>query len=170
MSSILNNKGQMKSYVAILAFLFIFGISVMISMVLLIDMKDAWVSSGLYDGQIEQTGDQFIAGLQVFDYISVLVMVFMIIGIILTSYKLATAPGFFVVTMFFGAFLGFLSYILNYIFIQFISNPVIATAQVYFPKTILLCTNLHWVSLAAIVLGSIALYAKRPSEGGTFIQ
>jgi hypothetical protein len=34
-----------------------------------------------------------------------------------------------------------------------------------FPRTIILCSNLHWVALVVLVVGSIALYAKRDVGG-----
>ena len=38
-------------------------------------------------------------------------------------------------------------------------------------NTLLICTNLHWVALAAFVIGSITLYAKKPtSETEGFIR
>jgi len=39
----------------------------------------------------------------------------------------------------------------------------------------MICTNLHWIALTALVVGSITLYGKRPpeivqTEGGDFFE
>lgn len=166
----LNNKGQMNNYFAIIAFLFVFGLVTIISMVLMVGMRDAWTDAGYYTGAIEETGNGFISALQIFDTAAIFFLIALIIGLALTSYKLNTAPGFFIVTIFMGAFLGFVSYIFNYIFIQFLSDTQISSVEIYFPKLIAICTNLHWVALLAIIIGSITLYAKRPAEGGELIS
>ena len=166
----LNTKGQLNNYFSIIVFLFAFGIATLIAMTLMLGMKTAWVDAGYYTGQIQTTGEEFIGALQIFDTAAVFFLVALLIALGLTSFKLNTAPAFFIVTLAMGAFMGFVSYIFNYIFAEYISNSSISAAQVYFPKLIAICTNLHWVSLAAIVIGSLTLYAKRPAEGGNLIS
>ena len=69
-------------------------------------------------------------------------------------------------------FVGLISYLLNYIFAQIISHDSLSTYIAYFPKTILICTNMHWVALVSFVLGSIAMYSKQDTtsleSGGEF--
>ena len=48
-----------------------------------------------------------------------------------------------------------------------VSYSIFSAVIVSFPKTILICTNLHWVMLAMMVIGSITLYGKR--EKGQFV-
>jgi len=44
-----------------------------------------------------------------------------------------------------------------------VTNPVLITATLTFPKTIIICTNLHWLALLMVIFASIATYAKRDS-------
>lgn len=158
--SLLNSKGQTNEFAAV-AFLFTFGFLTILAMVLQLAFVQGFTDAGYYTGQIKETGDAFTKAISVFDYITVFFMVALIIGIGVTSYRLNTAPVFFVVTLVMGAVVGFVSYIYNYVFLQMISDSSFSVAITYFPKTILILTNLHWVALVLIVIGSITLYGKR---------
>lgn len=93
-------------------------------------------------------------------------------GVGLTSFKLNTAPAFFIVTFVMGIFLGFVSYFFNFLFQNLVSDAVFSTTLLLFPRTLLICTNFHWISLIVMVVGSITLYAKKDNsgivEGGDF--
>lgn len=161
---LLNSKrGQIQNYLAVIIFLFGFAIITIIAALLMANIKTSFQSAGLYTGVLEETGDDFISALNLYDKIMVLVMVVLIIGVGLTSFRINTAPAFFIVTLIMGTFLGFVSYFFNYVFIQTVSQPVFTATIVAFPLTILICTNLHWVALVAMVVGSITLYAKKPA-------
>ena len=97
----------------------------------------------------------------------VLLMVFLILGIGLTSFRLATSTAFFIITFITGIFWGLVSYFFNFVFIQLVSPDVFSAALGAFPRTMLINTNLHWVMLASIIVGSITLYAKK--EKGQFL-
>ena len=99
------------------------------------------------------------------DYIIVIVMIVLLIGIGITSFRLNTRAAFFIVTFILGPFLGFMAYFFNYLFIEIVSEAAFATILVLFPRTLVICTNLHWVALATIVIGSVTLYAKKPKDG-----
>ena len=114
---------------------------------------------------LEETGDRFLLSLTILDYLIVIMMIAMIIGIGITSYKLNVAPIYFIVTLTMGALMGFVSYFFNYIFSQIVSQGIFDTVLFYFPRTLILCTNFHWIALAVIVIGSITLYAKKEKVG-----
>ncbi len=166
----MNRKGQFHNYMAVISFVFIFSLITMIAMVMLLAFRVAWTDAGLYTGQMEETGDDFIETLQIYDSLLVLLLSILVVGVIITSYKLNTSPMFFVVTLILGAFFGFVSFLFNYIFIQIVGDSVFSGVLIYFPKMILICTNLHWIALVLIVLGSIALYAKKTEKGGEFVE
>jgi len=166
----MNNKGQIENYFTVTAVLFAFAVTTMIAMVLMLGFQTAFTDAGIWSGQIQETGEDFINAIQIYDTIAVVLVIILLVGIGLTSFKLNTAPAFFIVTLVLGAFLGFTSYIYNYVFIQFVSQPTISAVEIYFPKMIAITTNLHWIALACIIIGSITLYAKKPSEGGEFVE
>lgn len=166
----MNNKGQIQNYFAVIALLFSFAIITMIAMVIMLGFQTAFTDAGIWTGQIAETGEDFISAIQMYDSIAVVLLAALLIGVGLTSFRLNTAPAFFIVTLILAGFLGFTSYIYNYVFIQFVSQPTISAVEIYFPKMIAIATNLHWIALAAIVIGSVTLYAKKPQEGGEFVE
>ena len=163
-----SSKAQANNYFAVVVFIFGFAVVNLISYVLLINFIQGFVDAGYYTGAVAAAGNSFLLSIVVFDKIIALIMTFLIIGIGVTSYRLAAAPVFFVVTFFLAAFYGLASYYFNYIFAQIASNAVFSVAVAYFPITILICTNLHWVMLICVIVGSITLYAKR--ETGQFLS
>lgn len=166
----MNNRGQIHNYFVIIALLFTLGILTMIAMVLMVGLEGAFSDAGMWSGIIETTGEGFKSSIQIYDTIIVLIMAVLMIGIGLTSYQLNTAPAFFIVTIIYAAFLGFSSYIFNYIFSRMVLTPELTAVQIYFPKLLAVCTNLHWIALATIIVGSLALYAKSPTPGGQFVE
>ena len=161
--------GQIRNYIAVLVFLFIFGFASMFGMIILRNTTDAFKGTNYYNGTTaEVVGNQYLNAFRIFDYIIILVMISLIIGIGVTSYKLATAPVFFIVSIIMAAFLGFMGYFFSYIFVRVVSQQVFQSIIFAFPRTIVICTNLHWVGLLVFVVGSITLYAKR--ERGGFVE
>lgn len=158
-------KGQLLSYATVIIFLFVFGFTMILGALFMSEFIDGWTTAGIYTGPVQVAGDQFFGVFQLMDMIIVLIMIVLLIGVGITSFRLNTRAAFFIVTFILGPFLGFMSYFFNYLFIEIVSQPVFATVLAIFPRTILICTNLHWVALSAIVIGSVTLYAKRPKEG-----
>lgn len=103
----------------------------------------------------------------IFDKIIVIMMFVFLIGMAITSYKLAARPVFYVVMFIMAAIYGFGGFIFSYIFSQIAYDPSFSTVIGAFPATLLILTNLHWFALALIVVGSIALYAKK--EKGQYL-
>ncbi len=158
-----SKKGQAENYIAVAIFLLIFGFVSVLATFMWLQFIDAYTAAGEYTGQIESTGNAFLATLKMYDTIIVLVMIVLLIGVGLTSYRLRTSPAFFIITLITAAITGFVSFFFNFIFIQLVSDDLFTATLIFFPKTILINTNLHWITLAAIVIGSITLYAKRDS-------
>lgn len=158
-----SKKGQAENYIAVAIFLLIFGFISVLATFMWLQFIDAYTDAGYYTGQMEETGNKFLATLKLYDTIIVLIMVVLLIGIGLTSYRLRTSPAFFIITLITASITAFVSFFFNFIFIELISDDLFAATLVFFPKTMLINTNLHWITLAAIVIGSITLYAKKDS-------
>lgn len=163
-----SKKGQIENYIAVITVIFVFAIISMIGLVLMLNVRTAFTDAGLYNGTLQETGDKFVAVYSVFDWVILLVMVTLIIGVGLTSFKLAAAPAFFIISVILSAFYGFVSYFFSFVFQEIVSNAVFAGTLAVFPRTIMICTNLHWVALITFVIGSITLFAKR--EKGQFVE
>jgi len=116
-----------------------------------------------------EAGDSFNRGIRVWDNVIVVALVLSLIGVGLTSYKLPASAAFLIISIILAPILGYISYFINKIFIDIIGHTTFDAIRMYFPKTILICTNLHWVALAAFVIGSIALFGKS-SEKGQFVD
>jgi len=165
----LTKKGQSASdiYTGVV-FLFVFGllslIGALISITLIQNMQIVLID----DTDIQIVGNKFIAVFNIFDYITVFMLFALIIGIAVTSYRLATSRVFFLVTFVLAALYGLVAYFFSYIFGQIVSQTVFLTTTLIFPNTLLICSNLHWVSFGMIIIGSITLYAKR--EQGQYLS
>jgi len=158
-----SKKGQLHNYVTVIVFLFVFGFLTLIGMTVYLGMIQGYTDAGLYTGQIAESGEKFKSALLLHDWIIVLMMVAMIIGVGVTSFRLRTSAMFFILSIIFAPFLGFISYFFNHLFAQVASNDAVAAARLLFPNTLVICTNLHWVALVAFIVGSITLFAKKPS-------
>jgi len=160
-----NNRGQISNYIAVIVFLFGFGIINLFAVIIFLAFRTQFTNAGIYVGLVQQTGDRFLGALLMYDWIIVLVLIVLIIGVGLTSFRLNAAPAFFIISILMASFLGLISYFFNYVFAQIVSDATFVTVIALFPKTLLLCTNFHWIALVLFIIGSITLYAKK--ERGT---
>ena len=64
------------------------------------------------------------------------------------------------IILFTSAIYGFIGYYLSFFAGKIISDSVWVDVIQYYPLSVLIVTNLHWLALAQIIFGSIALYAK----------
>lgn len=161
-----SKRGQIQNYIAVIIVLFIFAIMSMIATVIYLGIITAFTDAGLYTGIIATTGNSFLSALRLYDSIIVLLMVVLIIGVGVTSFKLNTAPRFFIVSIIMAVFMGFVSFFFSFMFKEIVSDATFTTVYALFPNSILICTNLHWVALVTFVVGSITLYAKKEQPGG----
>ena len=164
MNFLYSRKGQGLDIMAVSIFLLVFGILTLIAYKLMLGIIDGFTSAGLYTGVMAETGNKFLAALRFFDLIIVLIAALLIIGLAITSFRLRTTPLGFIVTFIAAAFYGYISYYLNYIFIQIAGDQAFNTIIGLFPKTMILATNLHWIALVSIIVVSVGLFAKKPSE------
>ena len=162
-----NKSGQLRNFMVGIIILFTSGFLLITGYLIVMNFQTTMAATDLWTDQLQETSDNFLWGLRVGDLIMVIVMIVLIAGIGITSYKVATAPVFFIVTLIMSAFYGFVSYFFNYVFQEFASQSVLSTVVLYFPRTILICTNLHWVMLINIIVGSLTFFGKR--ERGQFV-
>mgnify|MGYP006301060211 CR=1 FL=1 len=162
-----SKKAQQINYFAVLIFLILFGFFNIIAYTIYVEFITAITNAGYNSGQVATTLTEYGNALRLFDWLIVLVMVGLIIGIGVTSYRLATSPIFFLISFVMGLFWGFVSYFFNYIFIQLVTPAVLQTSVAVFPRTMIMLTNLHWVMVIMFVVGSITLYGKK--EKGQYL-
>jgi len=166
MNLIKNKKGQHENYFAVIIILFLFGFISILTYTIWINFVGAITDSGFATNSVISASlSAWTNGFRSLDYVMVLFLVIMILATGLTSYLIRTDSTFFIVTLISSIFWGFVSYFFNYIFIELVSDAVFNTAIGFFPKTLIICTNLHWVMLVLIIVGSITLYGKKKTEG-----
>jgi len=151
---------------AIILFLFVFSFMSILGFTIYLEFVDSFKASGLYTGQVESTGNAILESFKMYDMIIVVIMVILIVALVLANFKLRTSPAFLIITIIEAVFTGYVSFFFNYMFVQMVSDPIFNAVLVYFPRTLVIMTNLHWVALVAIIVGSIALYGKKPSNEG----
>lgn len=159
-------KAQARDHFAIIVFLFIFSFMSFLGFALYLEFVSAFQASGFYVGQVESTGNAILESFKMYDMIIVVVMVLLIVALALSNFKLRTSPAFLIITIIEAVFTGYVSFFFNYIFIQMVSDPIFNAVIVFFPRTLVIMTNLHWVALVAIIVGSIALYGKKSGDEG----
>lgn len=166
-----SKKGQGSNYFAVIIFLFMFGFLSILTYVIWIEFVTALTAGGFAtDSVVLATLEAWTQGFRTLDYVMVLLLVVLILATGLTSYLIRTDSVFYIVTVILGIFWGFVSYFFNYVFIQLVSPSVFNTAIGYFPRTLIICTNLHWIMLVLIIVGSITLYGKKKEEpANTFL-
>jgi len=162
-----SKKAQGINYITVIIFLFIFGFLNILGYLILDSYVTEFSTTPYYGSEIQEVGEKFLSGLRILDTILVVMMIILIVGLGITTYRLSAPPIFFLITFVTGAIYGFISYFFNYIFAQMVSDTMFTATLLFYPKTLLICTNLHWVMLVSIVVGSITLYAKK--EKGQFL-
>lgn len=160
-----SKKGQHHNYIAGIIVLFIFGFMSIFGAFYLQQLITGFTTAGYYtDPDAITAGEGFTKASRMFDPILIVIMVILLIGVGYTSYKIFSPAIFFVISLIMAGLMGFVSYFFSYVFNEIVSQPVFLATTLYFPLTLRVCGNLHWVSLAFFIVGSIALYAKRPRE------
>jgi len=153
--------------------IFVFALIGLFFRVVFNNVVDAFTTAGIINdsdpqaAQANTVRDAFTRGANAWDYVMVLLLVGVLIGIGVLSYKIAAPPVFFLLMWIYAPFLGLASYFFNYVFSLVVSLDVFVAVQSSFPITLVVCTNLHWVALLAIAIGSITLYVKR--DKGQFV-
>lgn len=159
-----SKKGQLHNYITVVVILFGFGVLSVIMAYVMNQMITLFAASGHYGATAAVVGSQFLAASYLFDKIIVFLMAALLVGVGITSYRLASPPIFFLLTLVMAGLLGLVSYFFSYMFVQIVGQPVFTATMAYFGLTMIVCTNLHWVALGAVIIGSITLYAKRRQE------
>lgn len=157
-----NKKAQGNVYIAIPIILATYGIFFIICYLVLSSFVSSMSATSFWDADMSTASNKFLGALQILDFIMVLLTIVLIVGIGITTYRLATPPIFFIINLIAGAFYGFLAYFMSYFFQSFASNSLFTAVLLFFPRTVLICTNLHWIILVALIVGSISLFGKKP--------
>lgn len=168
----LGKKAQIENYFAVVAVLFTTSLCFIISMLILYYFVASFTATGVcMDGAVNnclQASNGFLSFLALWDNIIILVVIALLIAIGLTSYKLPASAAFLILSILMSPFLAYVSYFFNYVFSQIVSQAEFDVVRAFYPKTILVCTNFHWIALVAFVVGSVTLYAKR--EKGQYVE
>jgi len=163
-----SKKGILNDVAAGIVMLFTFGFIIIMCYLVLDKYITQLATTSVWNAQMADVSARFLFAMKVFDFVMVMLMVSVITGIGVTSYRVSSAPLFFIIIIIGSAFMGLIGYYFSYMFQEMVSEAVFIGVTRYFTRTILICTNLHWIGLATLVVGSIALYGKR--EKGQFIQ
>jgi hypothetical protein len=142
--------------------LFLTGFMILFSYLLLSNYLAVFQTMGMYTGDLERVGNNFLNAFFIIDKLMSLIMVVLIIAIGVTSYRIAAPPFFFILMFIIGIFYGFIAYFFNYIFQEIAAQSVFSAIVGLFPITMFICRNLQWVMLIEIIIASITLYAKKP--------
>lgn len=166
-SLIKSKKGQGANYLAVVIVLMVFGFFSILAYTVWAEVVTAFTAGGYNTGIVNTAIDGFTNGFAAADYVMVLLMIFLVIGVGITSFKVSTRSIGFIITIIAAIFWGLISYFFNFVFIQLVSPEVFSVTIGVFPRTLAICTNLHWIVLVQIIIGSLTLYGKQ--EKGQFL-
>lgn len=161
-------KGQGNAYIGISLILLTYAVLFIVCYLVLSAFVDYMAVSPYWNADMASATSKFLGALQLLDYIMLFLTIVLIVGLGLTTYRLATPPIYFIINLVAGIFYGFLAYFLSYFFQQFAGNALFTATLAYFPRTVLVVSNLHWVILIALCVGSITLFAKKPK--GQYVE
>lgn len=156
-----SKKGMIAESASAIVFMFIFGFILLFCYYFLVAFIAGVNDAGVGSTDITNVGNSFLFGLRMMDYLGILFLFGLIAGVGIVSYRIASAPVYLIIVLVGSAFLGLVGYIFSFIFSQYASQTMFTAILVYFPRTLLICTNLHWVGLLTLIVGSITMYGKR---------
>lgn len=160
----MNKKAALEDYTALIIALFCFGFISILAYLIYYGFSSIMASSALYNSDIALVLSRFNTALLFFDKIIAVLMIGLIISIGILNYRIKTTPIYLLVLILFSSFLGLISYFFNYLFLSMVSESVFAPVISFFPITLIICTNFHWIALVALVVGAITLYAKGEND------
>ena len=169
MSTFIANKKAniIASIILPLAFLLTFAIITILSYVIYdamtVEMNNAGILS-TPDAQTAKAG--FDRGMNMWDKIMLMLVAVIIGGMVVSSFKVATSPIFWIVTFIMVPFIGMASLAFNVIGSQFAQQTAVASVLNHFPLTLIIITNFHWIALVLLIAGAITLYAKKEKAQG----
>lgn len=146
---------------SVVIFLAFFGMFNIIGYAVWLQFVTTLTATGFVTSPVGVAIAGWTLGFRAFDYVIAAMMVILILLTGLFNFRLQTKTAFFLVTFVVAIFWGFVSYFFNYVFIQVVSQSIFNTAVGFFPITMVICTNLHWVMLVEIIVGSFTLYGKK---------
>lgn len=89
-----------------------------------------------------------------------------IVGVIFFALKVPEDSVFFIVLFVIAPFMGIFAYFFSYLGQQIIGDVAFNTISLYFPLSILILSNFHWLALLMLVVGGVAKYYKRQNQAG----
>jgi heme/copper-type cytochrome/quinol oxidase subunit 2 len=104
-----------------------------------------------------------IGSLKMIDLVMVILIIVSLISVGVYEYRHPEDPIGFIITFFVAPFLGFMAYVFNYIFYQYAFSGSFSSVVNYYPNTIIILTNMHWLALAMLIIGSFAIYSQKRS-------
>jgi len=156
-----SKKGGLGDYLVPSILFITLTLSLFISTMVLSQYSTTFQTTSVSSPETTQALTDFISALNLFDGLSALLLVSFVITLAVSSYRIASPPIFFILTIIYGFILGFINYLFTYVFVLIAEESVFSSILVYYPILTAVCTNLQWVGLLMIVIGSITLYAKK---------
>lgn len=145
-------------------FVFIFGILTFIGYSLFSQFYLGYQESGMLTPTTTEVFEDFGQGIKMFDWIAVIIVIVLIIGSTwaLSIIKHTTIE--FVAAWIMCPFIGFIGFVFNYMFLKFISEDIMNTVYLMFPKITILATNAHWIAFGTFIIAYSVIYVKRGKD------
>lgn len=146
--------------------LFVIGLMGIILYLVNSSFFDEFNASGFADDNTAAVESGIMGSILLLDWVIVILLVFSLIGVAILGWQNTEPTVFFILLFFFAVFLGIVSYFFNYMFYQIVTDSAFASVVNYFPNSILICTNFHWIALVMLIVGGYASYSASKSFSG----
>lgn len=156
-----NKKGQIQNIAFFLILIFTVVFTLLVSKYILTEFNTALEDSDLHTTESRQSLVDMSVAFPTFDNVILVVVIFLAIGLIITSFLIPTHPIFIVVNMFGIFFLAFMGMLLSNMYSDIISNSS-ELAGVYstFPKLNFVMNQLPWIACILVFIVTIVQYSR----------
>lgn len=156
-----SKKGSITDAITVMVVLFVIGLTTVLMWFVFDTFRDALAGTPIYTEDMERAANSFDNVLRLFDYVLVIILLVIIAAQAFLNYKVAAEPSGFAAVFLLAAAVGLVGLFFSFVYASITREAVLVTAAGMFPSTLVILTNLHWVGLLSLLIGSITLYAKR---------
>lgn len=156
-----SKRGDVQGAVVIMVLLFSLAVISVISYFIYSNFITAFSSTPFYTSEVAEAATYFGNVLRMFDVVLLLTLFVVIAAQAYLNYKLAVEPAGFIGTFFLSGIVGLVGLFFAYAYSALVGEAALVSTSAFFPKTLIILSNLHWVGFVSMIIGSLTLYAKR---------
>jgi len=142
--------------------IFVIACTIVLTKYVTTTFYENWNDTASNTPEMLEAQETMLANLEGFDYGMVLLTVFLMIGLIITSFMIPTHPVFLVINIFGIFFLVFLGMVMTNVYGEFVAgdNAVLGNAAETFTYTTFLINHLPYIAAILILITTIVMFTR----------